>query len=488
MCVPLFRRAPPQLRAFLKDPANGGNWSTAEPGAGEVYFGPTAYRMPQDCVETLAVWAPGSDDRVFPSNVRRRSPPLIHSPSPPPSELTTRRSPPSSSVQVGIRMSPEGPYKSVLFQMHYTNPKLLTGVVDRSTLEIFYTPTLREFDLGTLWTGPRAIPQPIPPGQPAHFDNTLCYVSFRNDSNATFTITETTFHAHLLVRESPPAAAAEAIRRRAQLRLTSVGSIAAAAHSVRAPVVRASTTQGSGFWEERFAAFNFSGPSPNVTTEIGRAKYWSFDDQETVRSKEPDPNSNERHNHHGILLLMFFFRQPAAQRPRLPDARATDCGPDTSIVRRVSSLFFSLWRFARCRSASPSSSSRATSSRLPASITRRCARAHRRRRGCGMRCHRPRRSAAVEAVSGEFLRPPLLRDAMSRLKEATAPARRCASASFTTVRRANLSSGDVPCDRYRRRRPSLTTSPPSITPRSRSEAGERPWRLPPYPSVFRGAP
>lgn len=91
-----------------------------------------------------------------------------------------------------------GPFKALLFQMHYTNPKRLTGVTDHSALTLFYTPNLRQYDLGTLWTGPRAMPLPIPPRRPAHFDNTLCFMAF--PKNVTLNIIEYTFHAHLLVR------------------------------------------------------------------------------------------------------------------------------------------------------------------------------------------------------------------------------------------------------------------------------------------------
>lgn len=60
----------PQIRAFLK--ANG-NWSSGEPGSGKTYFGPIGFRMPEDCVETVALWAPGADERVFQKNVRTAS-------------------------------------------------------------------------------------------------------------------------------------------------------------------------------------------------------------------------------------------------------------------------------------------------------------------------------------------------------------------------------------------------------------------------------
>lgn len=112
--------------------------------------------------------------------------------------------------QVGIKMGPSGPYKAFMFQLHYTNPKRISGYVDHSTLEVFYTPTLRQYDIGTLWTGPFAIPQPIPPGRPAHFDNTLCYLTFA--PNVTFTAIQNTFHAHLLARG--PASQRKAQRRK----------------------------------------------------------------------------------------------------------------------------------------------------------------------------------------------------------------------------------------------------------------------------------
>lgn len=56
-------------------------------------------------------------------------------------------------------------------------------------------------DLGLLWTGSIASPQPIPPGRPAHFDTALCTLQL-SDSPAVF-LASVTFHAHLLARLYP---------------------------------------------------------------------------------------------------------------------------------------------------------------------------------------------------------------------------------------------------------------------------------------------
>jgi hypothetical protein len=46
-----------------------------------------------DCVESLAIWAPGADDHINPPNM-------------------------------GVRIGKGAQYKSLLLQMHYTNPEL----------------------------------------------------------------------------------------------------------------------------------------------------------------------------------------------------------------------------------------------------------------------------------------------------------------------------------------------------------------------------
>lgn len=73
-----------------------------------------------------------------------------------------------------------------------------------AVLELFYTPTLRNNSMGTLWTG--ALPEvrdygvlDIPPGRPAHFDNTLCVLVSR-DPGVRYTVVSQNFHAHLLGR------------------------------------------------------------------------------------------------------------------------------------------------------------------------------------------------------------------------------------------------------------------------------------------------
>lgn len=44
----------------------------------------------------------------------------------------------------------EGGIRHVVLQMHYNNPTEVTGLVDRSGIEIYYTPTLRKYDMGSL--------------------------------------------------------------------------------------------------------------------------------------------------------------------------------------------------------------------------------------------------------------------------------------------------------------------------------------------------
>lgn len=67
-------------------------------------------------------------------------------------------------------------WRTFLFNMHSTSPQ----------------------DLGNLWAGSIASPQPVPAGKTAHFDNALC-VLYLSDSPAV-NVNAVNFHAHLLVR------------------------------------------------------------------------------------------------------------------------------------------------------------------------------------------------------------------------------------------------------------------------------------------------
>jgi hypothetical protein len=60
-----------------------------------------------------------------------------------------------------------------LLQVHYTNPKAISGTKDRSGFRLFYTPKLKQFDLGVMALG--KVGFNIPAQQPSYsIGESLC--------------------------------------------------------------------------------------------------------------------------------------------------------------------------------------------------------------------------------------------------------------------------------------------------------------------------
>lgn len=133
-------------------------------------FGDAAFFLPPNCQEPLFGWAPGPLAAAFPPDA-------------------------------GFRLGVNGSWKSLMLQMHYTNPRLEQGVVDRSVLRIRTTPTLRKHDMGVLITGPVEKLGLIPPGRDSHYQNSVCsFYSAASAVVANWTVFAYTFHAHTLGR------------------------------------------------------------------------------------------------------------------------------------------------------------------------------------------------------------------------------------------------------------------------------------------------
>lgn len=129
--------------------------------------GPTAYTMPRECNEEnlLWGWAPGSIFYASPTNA-------------------------------GFLAGANTTRKSLILQLHYTNPQALANVVDTSGFGMYYTPTLRQYNMGVMWTGSVTNLYPIAPGRQNHYDTWACVVSA--PAGVTLNVLAYQTHAHLL--------------------------------------------------------------------------------------------------------------------------------------------------------------------------------------------------------------------------------------------------------------------------------------------------
>jgi len=68
--------------------------------------------------------------------------------------------------QAGLPFGGDSGFKYAFFEVHYDNPEMRADIVDSSGLRFYYTPTLRENDIGVLWFGQQANANAIylPPG------------------------------------------------------------------------------------------------------------------------------------------------------------------------------------------------------------------------------------------------------------------------------------------------------------------------------------
>ena len=67
-----------------------------------------------------------------------------------------------SPMEAGYRFG-KSVYKYMQLQVHWTNERKLTNLYDSSGLKLYYTPKLRQFDLGTFATGQLHLE--LPPGK-----------------------------------------------------------------------------------------------------------------------------------------------------------------------------------------------------------------------------------------------------------------------------------------------------------------------------------
>jgi len=132
------------------------------------FRGPDAYHMPDDCTVNY-VWAPG---------------PLSGIAAPPTAGYLL-----SNSTQ------------SLAFSAHYSNPSLTVGLRDSTKVTMFYTPTLRQHNMRTLWTGgiTRLFPPDgqMPPNKPAFFDTHACLVQSTSPVKTPATAVTAFLHAHM---------------------------------------------------------------------------------------------------------------------------------------------------------------------------------------------------------------------------------------------------------------------------------------------------
>ncbi|XP_046560664.1 dopamine beta-hydroxylase-like [Haliotis rubra] len=73
--------------------------------------------------------------------------------------------------ETGFRIGKTG-YKRVLLELHWNNPKKISGQMDASGFSIFYTPNLRPYDAGVLTTGETNLV--IPPGRSRTVFESVC--------------------------------------------------------------------------------------------------------------------------------------------------------------------------------------------------------------------------------------------------------------------------------------------------------------------------
>lgn len=139
------------MRAYVltapthRKPAPAGAFPGISGDPAGVTFGPTAFTNPAGCQDVLSAWAPGIPDNL------------------------------GLPGFVGLPLGPSSPYKSYILQMHYSNVDRVSGIVDRSELTMYYTPTLAGRTMARL-LGPGLARKPEPsPFLPRIFLSRSCF-------------------------------------------------------------------------------------------------------------------------------------------------------------------------------------------------------------------------------------------------------------------------------------------------------------------------
>jgi len=120
-------------------------------------------RNDMGCQKEIAIWAPGLDEVIYPSDV-------------------------------AVPLGPGTANRAILIQVHYNNPENVPGVVDTSMLTFYYTPLPREHDMAFLQLGDVLLftQNEIPPGQSSWHVTHRCLIQ----TNEELTVFQHAPHMH----------------------------------------------------------------------------------------------------------------------------------------------------------------------------------------------------------------------------------------------------------------------------------------------------
>lgn len=283
-------------------------------------FGTKAFNLPPSCQEPLFGWAPGPLSKAF-------------------------------SPEAGYRLGLNGSWASLVLQIHYTNAPRIQGVVDRSSIRLFATPTLRKHDLGVLITGPVEKLGVIPPGRPSFAYNSVCsFFSAGYPKVANWTVIAYNFHAHTLGRafatemwDKPDWATNSTTKVRGRARGGGNFPVLVVAATASPCVLLPCAAFAAGGACDRpasaphhrlntrfcfflrysairlFPAFPFC-TSRQQITDVGRDDFWNFENQYTVRGGTPRRSDRRASRRRRAPALIG---SPASKRRNNRDQRAS---------------------------------------------------------------------------------------------------------------------------------------------------------------------